>query len=176
MNRKELSELGVRLVEILGKKGIDNINKLERDAGVPDDFVRLLVKGYKGTMDFKYGCRLAAYLGIPAEEIAGISGANMVFIAPKAITPRWYKMPSDHMEPTINKDALVLIDYGQTSYNNPGIFLLEIEGEETIRRGALKSGGYSFTVDNRAYSLDDFFKPEALPKIKGTVLGIYKQV
>jgi hypothetical protein len=176
MLKREVSDLGKRLTAILEEKGINNIRNLEREAGLPDDFVRLLIKGYKETLDFEYGCMLAAHLGIPAEELAGKTGINIISIEPHAVTPRWYKMTSDLMEPTIKKDAFVLIDYGVINHAIPGLFLLELDGEETIRRGMLKSGEFVVTVDNSAYPLSESFPLNKLPKIIGTVLGIYKHL
>jgi hypothetical protein len=169
-----VSELGKRLEMILDRKGIKDIKNFEQSVGLPKDYIRYLIRGYKSGIDFDAGCKIATALGIAPEELSSGKGVPLLQIAQNASSPRWYKMPGHFMEPNIPSGAYLLIDYGDTSIKNPGIFLLELAGEPAIRTCALKGDKFMTSVDNKDFPLTQEHDLNDLPTVLGRVIGIYK--
>jgi hypothetical protein len=170
----KISELGSRLAAILATKGINDIKNFEEAIGLQKDYVRYLIRGYKEGIGFIEGCKIAAALGIPPEELASGSGVSLIDIAPDAIKPLWYKMPGHFMEPNIANGSFLLVDYGLHNIHDPGVFLIELAGIPAIRRGAIRGNMFVTSVDNTAFSLTEEYPLDKLPKIVGKVIGAYK--
>jgi transcriptional regulator with XRE-family HTH domain len=171
---KKISALGSRIADILKARNITDIKKFEEDAGVPRDYIRLLIRGNKAGIDFEYGCKVARFLGLPPEELIEDNDVKLFQIAPNTKAPRWYKMDGHFMEPNIINGSFLLVDYGDYDISVPGIFLLELADTPTIRRGAIRGENFIISVDNKEFQLTEEYPKNNLPKILGHIVGVYK--
>lgn len=176
--KNEMSELGIRLKRYIKARGLEYAG-LERKAGVRQDTIRQLCSGYIQNTSFDVGCKIALALGMPPEELAGLTGRdgfNVADVAPHAKLPQWYRMAGDYMAPAINDEDVILVDFGVISLETPGIYLINLNGEEVVRRLASKGDKIILAVSNNEYaSLNDVLDIEDVT-IVGKVLGKFKKI
>jgi phage repressor protein C with HTH and peptisase S24 domain len=174
---KTVSPLGKKIQALIRAANFDYIKEFERVAGVRPDSIRRLIGGYTKSLPAPELSKVAATLKMSVEEILSDSdGENILLsnIVPEAKDPRWHKIRSDEMAPTLPLGSYVVVDTGAKEYVAAGVYLIGTPSASAFRRVSFDpiAGIYHIDVDNKNYNYAQDIKAEDL-KIEGRVLGIF---
>lgn len=172
------SKLGLRIKEYIDAKNL-SYAELERMAEVRTHTVRQLCSGLIQNTNFEVGCKIALALGVPPEELAGLTGRegfSIIDIAPDALEPRWFHMDGDYMEGTISNNENFLVDFGIREVTSPGVYLIDMDGANVVRRMAIKSGKLLLAVSNQEYAMLNEERNPADVHVVGKVIGKYEKI
>ncbi|MBQ8465743.1 MAG: hypothetical protein IJ545_07030 [Alphaproteobacteria bacterium] len=174
---KTVSPLGKRIQALIRAANYDYIKEFERIAGVRPDSIRRLLGGYTKSLPAPELSKVAATLKMSVEELLSDSDGESVVlnnIVPEAKDPRWQKIRSDEMSPTLPLGSFVVVDMGAKEFVAAGVYLIGTPSASAFRRVSYDpiTGLYHVDVDNKQYSYGQDIKAEEL-KIEGRVIGIF---
>lgn len=175
--QKTICPLAKRIQALIRAANYDYIKEFERAAGVRPDSIRRLLGGYTKSLPAPELSKVATTLRISVEELLSDSDGESILltnIVPEAKDPRWLKIRSDEMAPTLPLGSYVVVDMKAKDFVAAGVYLIGTPSASAFRRVSFDplAGLYHVDVDNKNYSYAQDVKAEDL-KIEGRVLGIF---
>lgn len=175
--KKSICPLAKRIQALIRAANFEYINEFERVSGVRPDSVRRLLGGYTKSLPASELSKVAATLKMSVEELLSDSDGESVLlsnIVPDAKDPRWLKVRSDEMAPTLPLNSFVVVDMGAKEFIAAGVYLIGTPSASAFRRVSFDpiTGLYHIDVDNKNYNYAQDIEAVNL-KIEGRVIGIF---
>lgn len=177
----EVSALGKRIKYLLDESEFRSVRSFEKFADVSDASVRRVITGINKTMSSENLEKVAKALKVSIADLLNIENSYDISIqrvASDAISPFWFRVTTDEMQPTFYIGNFLLIDGGINRIKESAVYAIGPDRENAqIRRVTYNpiSKKAILDVDNKFYKFSDEISPDD-SHIQGKVIGVLSRL